>query len=70
MAHAGALFDPSTVASIEAEELVATEVDRSALPTRAREEVEKTHAANLNHWEKKVRKQAEDDYFKFSRSTR
>ena len=45
-------------------------MDRSTLPMHVMEEAEKTHVEKLNRWEKKVYKQAEDDYFKFRRIKR
>ena len=45
----GVWFGPSAVASIEAEELVVTEVDRSLFPMCMMEEAEKIHVAKLNH---------------------
>ena len=49
MGCVGVRFVPSTVASIETEELVVTEVDLSALPMFTTEESEKTHVVKLNH---------------------
>ena len=46
------------------------EVHQSVFPMHTPEEAEETHVESLNHWEKKACKQAEDDYFKFSRITR
>ena len=63
----GDRFGPSVLASIEAEDVVLTEVDMDAFPKFKTNKEETDHVATLNQWGKKVQKQYDDDYFKFSR---
>ena len=58
--HMGTKFGPSVTASIEAKDLVVTEVDPDELPMFKTEKEEIDHIVTLRHWEKKVLKQAED----------
>ena len=62
-------FGPNVTASIEAKKAVFTEVDPDILPMLKMEKEETEHITTLNYWGKFL-KQAEDEYFKFSRVTR
>ena len=70
LACVGARVGPSALASIEYEEVVVTEVDPNAFPEFKMANEETYHVLTLNHWEKKALKQAEDNYFIFSRIIR
>ena len=56
----------SVKASLEAGELVATEVDKKCLKKFDAEEAEKNYLLGLKHWEKKMCKQTEENHNKHS----
>ena len=62
----GSRFSKNVKASIEAGELVVTEVDDSMLPSFDAEEDMKDHVAALKHWEKEIHAQAKERYNKLS----
>ena len=59
-----------TKASLEAGELVVTEVDETLIPKFDTEDEQKDHISALKFWEKEQYEIAKEDYNKFSRTIR
>ena len=68
--YVGTKFSLSVTVSIEAKEVVVNKVDQDVFHMLKTEKEETDRIAKLNHWLKKVLKQAEDKYLKFSRTAR
>ena len=62
----GSRHGQSVKASLEAGELIVTEVDEKYLKRFETEEEEKTYLTGLKHWEKKLHKQTEENHNKHS----
>ena len=68
--YIGGKFGQSVKASLQAGELIITEVDETLLPKFDTEAEMKAHVAALKYWEQEEYTQAKEDYQKFSRLVR
>ena len=68
--HIWSKFSPSAKASLEAGEMIETEVDETMLPRFDTEEDTKAHVTGLKFWEQYSHSTTKGDYLKLSRITR